>query len=50
MAHGKPIDSTPGGQGRFATTHWSVVLAAVRSFLSTLRTPRVSTPSNQPTN
>ncbi|UCG49619.1 MAG: sigma-70 family RNA polymerase sigma factor [Phycisphaerales bacterium] len=31
MTHKKSIDSTGPGAGRFATTHWSVVLAAGRS-------------------
>jgi len=31
MARNKPTNSSPGGQERFATTHWSVVLAAGRS-------------------
>jgi len=31
MARKRSINSTPPGTGRFATTHWSVVLAAGRS-------------------
>ncbi|KPK41243.1 MAG: hypothetical protein AMJ65_09860 [Phycisphaerae bacterium SG8_4] len=42
MARDKPTNFSPGGQERFATTHWSMVLAAGRSS-STRHEPALST-------